>query len=182
MQKLSRLQELVQQRHVIRVTPKHRPHEKLYGIPLTVTDEFILLHEVREFHLDGYLVLPVANVRGVRLKEAEQTAQRILQSEGALANLGLADPVSLSSFRDLFESLHANNMNVSVEACEPAGKWIEDFFLLGRITEVSEKSVRLQPFDATGHWEQTATRVLYKRILSVTFNNEYMNIFSKYLK
>lgn len=182
MHKLSRLQELVQQRQVIRLTPKHRPEEKLYGIPLTVTDEFILLHEVREFHLDGYLVLPLANVKGVRRKEAEETTHRILEAEGALKNLGLSDPVSLSSFQDLFESLQANGMNVSVEACEQMGKWIEDFFLLGRIVEVGEKGMRIQPFDAMGQWEPTATRVPFRRILSVTFNNEYMNVFSKYLR
>ncbi|MEI8196748.1 MAG: hypothetical protein WCI73_12690 [Phycisphaerae bacterium] len=182
MHKLSRLQELVTARQVIRVTPKHRPEEKLYGIPLSVSDEFILLHEVREFHLDGYLVIPLANVRGVRKKESEETTQRILEAEGALKDLGLSDPVCLGSFSEFFGSLQAGNIFVSVEASERVGEWIEDFFVLGRVKDVRDSAVMVQPFDALGRWEKSAQRLPYRRILSVTFNNEYMNVFSRYVK
>jgi len=182
MHKLSRLQELVAQRRVIRLTPRHRPDEKLYGIPLSVTDEFILLHEVHEFHLDGYLVIPLGNIKGIRLKEAEETTHRILEAEGALKTLGLADPVCLSSYEELFSSLHASNLLVSVEACERVGKWIEDFFVIGKVADVGTKTVSLLPFDASGHWEATPTRVPFRRVLTVTFNNEYLNVFSRYLR
>ena len=181
MHKLSRLKELTQQRHVIRITPTHRPDEKLYGIPLAVSDELILLHEVREFHLDGYLVLPLANIHGVRLKEAEITMHRILTAEGALANLGLSDPVSLSSFADFFSSLQACGLLVSIEACEPQGKFYDDFFVLGKITDMDVRNVFVLPFDAAAQWEPEPVRVPLKRILTVTFNNEYMNTFAKYV-
>lgn len=182
MHKLSRLQELVTARQVIRVTPKHRPEEKLFGIPLSVTDEIILLQEVREFHLDGYLVLPLSNVRGVRMKESEAVTQRILEAEGALKNLGLADPVCLSSFAEFFGSLQASNILVSIETTERVGKWMEDFFVLGRVTHVRENAVIMQPFDALGCWGDSAQKIPFRRILSVAFNNEYLNVFAKYLR
>ncbi len=178
--KLSKLQELVHQRQAIRVTPRHRPDEKLYGVPLAVTDELLLLHEIREFHLDGYLVLPLHNIRGVRLRDSEETMQRILTAEGALKPLGLSEPVVLTNLFDMFASLQASNIFVSVEACEPRGKFVEDFFVLGRVADVASKRVSILPFDATGRWEESPTALPYKRILSVTFLNEYMNVFSKY--
>lgn len=184
MTKLERLRELVAARKAIRLTMKHRPAEKIHGIPLASTSEFLLLHEIHEFHLDGYLVVPLKNIRGVRTGEAEATIHRILEAENALTKLGLEDPVALNSYADLFSSLQALGRYVVVEAWEPSDDrdWVEDFFLIGRVVNVTARTVAILNFDPTGKWDSQPRQLPYKNISSINFDNEYINTFAKYVK
>lgn len=183
MTKLERIRELVETRHTIRLTMKHRPAEKIHGIPLASTQEFLLLHEIHEFHLDGYMVVPLKNIRGVRTSPAEATIHSIMEKEQALAQLGLEDPVAINSYADLFSSIQALGRHVVVEAWENADdNWVEDFFLIGRVVNVTERTVAILNFDSTGHWDQQPRQLSYKNISSVNFDNEYINTFAKYVK
>ena len=57
-----------------------------------------------------------------------------------------------------------------------------DAFLIGQIVRVNKKSVTLRGFDALGRWDEENTRVSYGDITLVTFDDEYITVFSKYLR
>ncbi len=184
MTKQQKLRELVEAREAIRLTMKHRPAEKIHGVPLAATSELLLMHEIHEFHLDGYLVVPLRNIRGVRKRDAEAMIQRIMSAENAYSKLGLEDPVAISSYADLFGSIQALGRYVVIEAWQNAEDedWVEDFFLIGRVVNVTERAVAILNFDPTGKWDAQPRVLKYKNISSICFDNEYVNTFAKYVR
>jgi hypothetical protein len=181
--KLARFQELAEERRVIRVRPKFPPDETLHGIPLAASETLVLLQEVHEFHLDGYTVIPLKNVAALRAGAAEETIQRILVGEGVFSNAGINYDVQIDSFQDLFRSLKKAGKNVIVELL-PEGPRddMDHAFLIGRVVGMSARSVAIMHFDAVGKWSSESTVLPYDMIKWVTFDTEYVNVFSKYLQ
>jgi hypothetical protein len=181
--KHARFQELVEERPVIRVRPKFPPEETLHGIPLAASETLVLLQEVHEFHLDGYTVMPLKSVAAIRAGRAEETIQRILVGEGVYPKAGISYDVQLDSFQDLFRSLKKAGKNVIVELLpEGPRDEMDQAFLIGRIVGMSARSVAIMHFDAVGQWSSESTVLPYDMIKWVTFDTEYINVFSKYLQ
>ena len=72
-----KFQELVDLKRAVTITPKYPPYDTSLGFPLAVTEEMLLVQEVIEFHLAGYSIMPIYEIRSVRSKKAERTLERI---------------------------------------------------------------------------------------------------------
>ncbi len=181
--KYVRFQELVETRKVIRLRPKFPPDETIHGIPLSASEQFVLLQEVHEFHLDGYTVMPLANVLAIRSGKAEEKIQEVLTGEGVFQKAGIPYELSLDTYAALFRSFKQLGKNVIVELLpEGPRDEPEQGFFIGRVVGMSARSVAILHFDAVGRWSSEPSVVPYDMIKWVTFDTEYINVFSKYLR
>jgi hypothetical protein len=177
-----KFQEFVDLKRASTSTPKYPPYDTALGFPLAVTEEMLLMHEIIEFHLAGYSVMPIYEIRSVRSKKAERMLERIFENEGLTQKIGIAEPPPLNEWPELFTWFKRQNKLIQVEYFDtPEPGFSDEAFAVGRITGLSSRSVAILNFDATGNWDSEATVIAYDNIKRVRFETEYINIFSKYL-
>lgn len=177
-----KFQEFVDLKRAVTITPKYPPYDTAIGFPLAVTEEMVLLHEVMEFHLAGYSVMPIHEIRAVRSKKAERALERIFEAEGLMKKVGISELPPLNDWPELFGWFKRANRLIQVEFFEAAEPGFSDeSFAIGRITGLSSRSVAVLSFDPSGNWDSEATVAAYDNIKRVRWDTEYINIFSKYL-
>lgn len=177
-----KFQELVDLKRAVTITPKYPPYDTSMGFPLGVTEEMLLLHEIVEFHLSGYSIMPIYEVRAVRSKKSERMVEKIFEAEGMMKNVGLAELPPLNDWPELFQYFKRAGKLIQVEFFETNEPGFSDeAFAVGRITGLSARSVAVLNFDTSGQWESEATVIAYDNIKRVRFDTEYINVFSKYL-
>jgi hypothetical protein len=165
---------------IIKVFRKFRSGDSdMVGIPLDISDQFLLMQEEYDFSLDGYVIVPKDKFDSIRCAKFERASKKILKAEGILgANNGIQYSVGISSWEALFRSLKKNDQHVIIE-CEDLD---ESTFTIGPIVRVNKKSVSVLYFDATGQLNDAPTTIPFEDITIVKFDTRYNNIFRKYLK
>jgi hypothetical protein len=177
-----KFQELVDLKRAVTLTPKYPPYDTCLGFPLAVTEEMLLMHEIIEFHLSGYSIMPIYEIRSVRSKKAERTLERIFEAEGLMKGVGIRDVPPLNDWPELFQWFKRAGKLVQVEFFDtPEPGFSDEATAVGRITGLSGRSVAILNFDPAGNWESEATVVAYDNIKRVRFDTEYINVFAKYL-
>ena len=177
-----KFQELVDLKRAVTITPKYPPYDTSLGFPLAVSEEMLLLHEIVEFHLSGYSVMPIYEIRSVRSKKAERTIERIFEAEGLIKQVGIPEAPPLTDFPDLFQWFKRQGKLIQVEYFDtPEPGFSDEALAVGRISGLSARSVAINNFDPAGNWDSEATVVGYDKIKRVRFDTEYINVFSKYL-
>jgi hypothetical protein len=177
-----KFQELVDLKRVVTITPKYPPYDTALGFPLAATEEMLLLQEIIEFHLAGYSIMPIHEIRSVRSKKAERTVERIFEAEGLMAKVGIGEMPPMGDWPDLFTWFKRGGKLLQLEYFDtPEPGFSDEAFAVGRVTGLSSRSVALTNFDASGNWDSEATVVAYDNIKRVRFDTEYINVFSKYL-
>ena len=151
----------------------------IFGFILEVSNQFLLIQNENDFTLDGYSIIKKNHFHSVRCNKLEKTTKRILKSEGITkADYGINKVIGLDNWKSVFEDLKRNDCHVIVE-CEDLK---EPLFLIGEIVKISKKSVNILYYDAEGVFDSKPTKVRFKDITLVKFDDRYSTIFRKYLK
>src|SRR5438046_1615892 len=175
MMKHLKFQEMVDLKRAVTLTPKYPPYDTAMGFPLAVSEEMLLLHEIVEFHLSGYSIMPIHEIRAVRSKKSERMVEKIFQAEGLMKGVGLAEIPPLNDWPDLFTYFKRQNKLLQVEFFETADAGFSDeAFAVGRITGLSARSVGILNFDTSGNWESETTVIAYDNIKRIRFDTEYI--------
>ena len=151
----------------------------LYGFLLRVTEGFILVHEFDDFELNGYAIIRQDQFESIRSSKNDRARRKIMNREGTLEiDLGIPYEVVLDSWASIFTSLKAQQLSVIIE-CEDKKNAA---FTIGPIVAVNKKSVSIRHFDAAGILAETPTKILYRDITIIRFDDRYTNVYSKYLR
>jgi hypothetical protein len=185
--KYLKFQELVETKRVITLTPKYPPYDTSVGFALAVSEEMLLMQEIVEFHLSGYSITPIPEIRAVRSKKAERTLERIFEAEGLQKQVGIAEMPPLNDWPDLFRWLQK-------DAEGGKGKFVQvQFFdnvdpgfsdeacVYGKIIGLSARSVAVRNFTEKCEWESESTVISYENIKRIRWDTEYIKVFQKYL-
>ncbi len=163
---------------LVTVVRRFEGAENVHGFLLGATTELLLLHELTEFHIDGFRVLPRRDVEVASHAKAQRYRAAILRAERQTPDASILSAVDLTGWDALLRSLKARARNVIVENERLESEW----FVIGEVLRVNKRSAAVRGFDALGRWDPEPTRVKYEEITSVQFENEYVNVFSKYLR
>ena len=148
------------------------------GYIVDYSDDFILLNEAGDFEVAGYLVLPIKYVKKIRYNKWDKYFEKILISEGEIGKVGVKYKIDLSNWKSVFESIKGHQLNVIVKCEDPK----IDSFNIGLIINIYKKDVEIHNFDPSGLLDEKPTLISYKDITAVSFDDRYINIFSKYLR
>ena len=86
--------------------------------------------------------------------------------------------IDLSTWNTIFVDLKKSDIHVIVE-CEDLKK---PTFTIGPIEKINKKSVFVRNYDANGQLDKKLTKLKFKDITLVKFNDDYSKTFRKYLK
>ncbi len=177
-----KFQELVDTKHVLTVTPKYPPYDTSIGFALGVSEEMLLMQEIVEFHLSGYAIIPLGEIRSVRSKKAERTLERLFEAEGLLKGVGIPELPPLNDWPELFRWLQKAGKLVQAQFFETLDPgYSDEACVYGKIIGLSARSVAVRNFTEVGLWESESTVIAYENIKRIRWDTEYIRVFEKHL-
>ena len=87
-------------------------------------------------------------------------------------------PLDLTDWTTIFKSIKNAGLNIIVE-CEAPD---DDDFIIGPITKITKSAVSIHFISTNGYLFPEPTRVTYNRITVTRFDDNYVNVFSKYIR
>ena len=158
----------------------HATDEPEYGYPLKASDEWILVHTVHVFHLDGYTALRMREIKEVVPEKRNSGHERIHRFEGIKAQVGIDIDLNLSSSASLLRSLARAHEPVMLTFFSPEGAYCH----LGKIIRINKKSVAFKIVDTQAVWASEDERLLlkYEDIGMISFRQEYLECFVKHAR
>ncbi len=148
------------------------------GYLVNFSDKFIIMQDCYDFKPTGFNIFPIKDIKKIRHNKYDKCYEKIMLSENETENIALKTKVDLTNFKSIFQSLKKQKKNVIVECENPK----LDTFHIGVIKKVTDKSVFIHHFDATGLLDKKPTKIYYKDITRITFDDRYIDVFSKYLR
>jgi hypothetical protein len=174
----SALRRALKRRESVKVLLREDPDVGVYGFPFAVSSTLVLFRCVRDFDVDGFTVLRLADIADVRSGASERFIERALRDSGELA---AARPgrrgLTIGGWQDVFRALAQTGEVVSVE-CEPTE---EDEFLVGKVVGLSTDAVGIHYFSATAEWDPSPIMVPFAAVKRVSFGNRYNRVFERYV-
>ncbi len=148
------------------------------GYIVDFSDDFLVMQESDDFRLLGFDILPIKYFKKIRYNKNDKYYDKIMFLENEKKNIGIKTKVDLTDWVSIFNSLKEKNKNVIIECENPE----IDSFTIGSIKKVANKSVFIQHFDATGFLDNELTKIRYKNITKIIFDDRYIDVFSKYTR
>lgn len=148
------------------------------GYVLACNSSFVLMLTVDEFTFTGCHIHPIEHITRVRRNEFDKYTDKIVEWEGLKGRIVLNDVIDITSYRTIFTTIKKAKQHVIVECESPEF----ETFTIGPITKVSSTAVFIRYFDAAGYLNEDLTRIPFIDISTISFDSNYINVFSKYLR
>lgn len=152
--------------------------ERSSGYIVAYSKDFIILQEVNDFNILGYLVLPIAQLTEVRYNKADKYYDKIMVWEKEADKVSLPYDIDLTDWNTIFKSIRSYKLTVIVECEDPE----VDTFTIGPIVRITKNKVYISYFDAHGYIDEDPIAVEYADISIVKFDDRYANVFGKYTR
>jgi hypothetical protein len=149
-----------------------------HGYILNYSSEFILLIENDNFIFDGYAVFLISSIVKIRNNEFDQHIDYIMAAENKKREIQISYPINLESWQTILKSINDAALYCSIEN-ENENNF---FFKIGEIKKINQKSLSILNFDPEGFLDKEPTKIKYKEISKITFDDNYTSIMSKYLQ
>ncbi|SFA55973.1 hypothetical protein SAMN04488511_11589 [Pedobacter suwonensis] len=101
-----------------------------------------------------------------------------MKQEGKKKLIEMPYQIDLESWETIFNSIKDTNLNCTVEN-ENDKRF---FFKIGEIVKVKKRNLKILNFDPAGYLDDKPTKVKYKEISAVGFDDHYTNTMTKYLR
>lgn len=149
------------------------------GFILAISKEFMLIQTDFDFRLDGYTIIRRDDFSFIRNSSYEKTQTKIYKSEGLLnEGFGFDPKFSIESWKSILTQLKELNFHVIIES---DNKKVLNFHI-GQIVKTTNKSVFIHNYDPNGILDKMPTKIKFKKIRTLKFDDNYSKVFRKYLK
>lgn len=138
------------------------------GIPLAVSDIFIAILYVDQWHGDGVQVIPLGKIANI---EPFPERRKILAWNG-VTTTNRYFWLDIGSYAGLFQSLKKRDSFITVEDDEDLD--------VGLIAAIGPDFVKLSAIDAEGDWLEDLVEYPYKDITVICVDCEYANVLGAY--
>lgn len=168
----------IQQKQIVRFARRDIDSDYIYGIPLLLQKELVLVQFICDFTIDGYKILCLRDITEVYCSEEEIVYKKIMEQEGIFKEAVISQIENFINWKGLFEFLKKKYRAVIIE-CEELGE--EDFYI-GRVVEATETEVKILYYDTMYRWNEVPDIIRYDSITLVSFGDRYSTISSKYCR
>ena len=148
----------------------------IHGYILDYSDDYVMIQEVDDFNASGYIIMPKKSIKSIRFNQHDEVYDEIIKAEKQFEKIILKYDIDLTNWETIFKSIKLTGLNLSIE-CKKV-----NFLVIGILGNVKNDTVYIRDFDTAGVLDDIETPIFYKKISRVNFDDNYINVFSKYLK
>ena len=148
----------------------------IHGFILDNSDKFILLQEVDDFLVVGYMIVPKKSIKEIRFNDFDKAYDEMFKAEKEFENISLKHKIDLTNWQTILKSIKLTGLNQIID-CEK-----DDLFLIGVLGNIQSDTAYIRYINASGILDNIETIVVYKQITRVEFDDRYTKTFSKHLK
>lgn len=150
-------------------------NEEISAIPISVSDELLLILRFYDFMPDGYEIIGINEIDTLVYDETCQFFESIVKREGAMTILEKPIKIRVNNWQTALRDFQSAKCIIMLEI----GK--EDVVNIGKVTHVGEDVLSMRCFGPTGKWDEEEWDEQIDNISSITFSNHYINTFLKYI-
>ena len=165
----------IEQKPLLRLFLKYDAYYT-YWFPFGASDKLFLAAKEDDFIINGFSIRRFSDIKKLELKDDKSV--EILRAERVLEGISAPD-INLDDWHSAFLSLERLDKNIVIEHESLDEKEWE--YWIGRIEKVLKTKVIFRHFDADGIWQEEPYEIPFSRITSVSIDNRYVNVFSKYV-
>ena len=172
-----KLEDIIQKRQMAHISFANPEMYNLNGFPLRLGSRLLLFQSINDFHLDGYYIVDISSIKAVRSNRFERSFEKIFKAEGLIERIVNPEWCELQDWKLALRSLNSAGENIIVE-------WMDEgelVFFIGKVVRFNRNYASFRQFDTKGKW-WPSWPIPYDNIVNIQFRNEYINIFSKYVK
>jgi hypothetical protein len=156
----------------------NKSHILSHGYIIDYSYDFVLIIENDDFRFNGYRIFPIASIAKIRHNDYDQFFDEIMEQEDQKKLIKISNQIDLENWKTIFTSIKQANLKCAVEN-ENNERF---FFKIGEVVKVKEKGLKILNFDPAGYIDDEPTKIKYKEVSSISFDDNYTNTMSKYLK
>ena len=149
--------------------------EEISGKILNFSEDFILIHDVKDWHYDAYMIFPKKFIKKIKYGKLEKFHEKLLKNTAQKKDN--IDWINLKSFKSIFNSIHSNYNQVCIEGVE---KNVNQF-LIGKISQWNKKNLFLKKLTVYGELKQKEIKIPINDISCIFFKDEYSSRLFDYL-
>ena len=167
-----------QQRNLVSIYRSGIDALSVEAFVLGVSDELVLLQYVYDFHLDGLMILRIADLTAVECSETCKFQRELLVQEGLMQQVPFDTVFDLRNWHTLLPQLAATYSLMILE-CE---KLEEPDFVIGRVDQVTPEEVDFDYFSGTGSWGESLTTLALADITSCQVETNYIKAYQRHFE
>jgi hypothetical protein len=151
---------------------------ELQGFIVAISDALLMLHSIRDFLLDGYLLLDRRHITNARCHPTNKFQRDLMEAEGTLANVSFESKFAIDSWGDYLRSLATDTLViVEQELADPP------FAHFGTFVDIdADDFVRIHEFTGAGNWDDELTFVELEEITCIQSESNYLAPYTRYFE
>ena len=151
--------------------------KKIRGQILAQSKDTLVLHQVDEWHFDGFLILAKKIVSNIQYGSLEIFQEKVLRSEHPKVRSKIPSWLDCSDWNSMLTSLKNKQVPVCVQ-----GKPKARNFAIGLVDKIDDKIITLIEINTKAKLCKTETTISRKNIAYIFFGDEYSSVLSKHIR
>ena len=148
------------------------------GYILSAKAQVTVMWQTENFHLLGKVVLSTSHIESIRYNSHDRYYDFIVESEEQKDQLDTNKNYCFKTWMGVFQFMKNEDKYVIIEL----ERKLSNSFIIGPVISVNKKSVKVLGFNASGEWDKKPSKVKYKDVTQVTFDDPYITIFRRHTK
>lgn len=177
MKQITKLRSAKQNRSLVALRRSRIDSHGIQGYVIDTTSALTLVQYVRDFTLDGLMVLRTTDITSVKLKSKTDALQhQVLLDDGIDLEAIFAQKYPLESWPKLFAFLEKDSPMLIIES-----EYGDDpDFLIGFMSEVLDTKLKLWHFTGSARWEDEPAEMRYDRLTCCQLNTTYIDGYKRH--
>lgn len=151
--------------------------DKCRGFPIKVTDDFLLMTNIIDFHDEGYILLRCEDITDVYSKDSDLFYESVCFNEGLYSKTKECPVHVITDFTLILSQLNTYNKYISIH-CENESEHCGYF--LGKIDKMLDDGIKFRSIGVDGQWNEVIDYIPFCDITMITVEDYYAKMFYKY--
>ncbi len=151
--------------------------QAIHGFVVDFDNEWLLVKKEFDFHIDGWLLLRIADVTRIDSSATNEFQKSLLQAEGTLEKVDFTCRLPRGGVVELLATFGADRVVIFEKECEYSE---DDDFYIGFVRGIDGKQVRLDFFDGVGKLDGQETLIDLDEVTSISYDSSYTLHYERY--
>ena len=148
---------------------------KIHGFVIDFSQSIVLIQNVYDFHVDGILLLRLADITDIETSATDEFQKELLIEEGDFAKIDIGYRPPIGSYDAFLRSLpHGEIVILEDEAADNPS------FIIGTLMSVDANEVSVRFFTGVAGWEDEPSVIEIPRITSCQTRSNYINYYARH--